>query len=168
MITEPIPAEDVTVLNAFIHPGFNANNLQNDIAVIRLTRDIDLRAKSTIGTACLPTLSSYVGQRCYVAGWGKNDFGPNGQYQAIMKEVDVPIIANANCLGALRATRLGPNFILNDASFICAGGEVGKDACTVRMFYMNLPFLIKCFFCREMEGHLWCVTLIISGRLLDW
>lgn len=140
VITEPIPAEDVTVTNAFIHPSFNAMNLQNDIAVLRLSRDIDLTQKSTIATICLPTLTSYVGQRCYVAGWGKNDFGTTGTYQAIQKEVDVPVIANANCLTALRATRLGAGFILNDASFICAGGEIGKDACTVRLFSFSTEF----------------------------
>lgn len=141
VITEPIPAEDLTVTNAFINPSFNANNLQNDVAVLRLSRDIDLAAKSTLGTACLPTLTTYVGQRCFVAGWGKNDFGPTGQFQAIMKQVEVPIIATASCLTALRATRLGPTFILNETSFMCAGGEVGKDACTVRYFTF--------FFCEE-------------------
>lgn len=145
-------------MNAFINPGFNPNNLQNDIAVLRLSRDIDLTDKSTIGTVCLPSLTTYVGQRCYVAGWGKNDFGPNGQFQAILKEVDVPVIANANCLVSLRATRLGPNFILNDASFICAGGELGKDACTVRTLFRRFfsMLIVSCFFQGDGGAPLVC------------
>ncbi|XP_055906265.1 phenoloxidase-activating factor 2 isoform X2 [Eupeodes corollae] len=126
---ETIPAEDFTISNVYVHPNFNKDNLQNDIAILRLSTLINLGQKSTIGTVCLPT-STFVGQRCYVAGWGKNDFGPTGVYQAIQREVDVPLVTNAACQAALRKTRLGSGFILNDESFICAGGENGKDACT--------------------------------------
>ncbi|XP_037956127.1 phenoloxidase-activating factor 2 [Teleopsis dalmanni] len=127
--SEPIPAQDVTIASVFIHPSFNSANLQNDVAILRLSTPVSLMTKSTVGTICLPT-TSFVGQRCYVAGWGKNDFGPNGAYQAIQREVDVPLIPNANCQTALQNTRLGATFILNNGSFICAGGEAGKDACT--------------------------------------
>lgn len=48
-----------------------------------------------------------------------------------MKEVDVPIVDQSTCENDLRKTRLGQSFILNRNSFICAGGEQGKDACTV-------------------------------------
>lgn len=71
--------------------------------------------------------------RCWVSGWGKDAFGPNGRYQSILKEVDVPVISQENCQTALRSTRLGSSFVL-DSSFMCAGGESGKDACTVREY----------------------------------
>ncbi|XP_030374586.1 phenoloxidase-activating factor 2 [Scaptodrosophila lebanonensis] len=128
-VTEPVPAQDVTIASVFIHPAFNPNNLQNNVAILKLSTAISLTSKSTVGTICLPT-TTFVGQRCYVAGWGKNDFGPTGAYQAIARKVDVPLITNANCQTALRATRLGSSFVLSDTSFICAGGEAGKDACT--------------------------------------
>ncbi|XP_075145319.1 inactive CLIP domain-containing serine protease A3 [Haematobia irritans] len=127
--TEPIPAQDVMVSNVFIHPNYNKDNLQNDVALLKLAEPVSLTSKSTVSTICLPTIA-FVGQRCYVAGWGKNDFGPTGAYQAIQREVDVPLIPNADCQTALRQTRLGSTFVLNNASFICAGGEAGKDACT--------------------------------------
>lgn len=69
-------------------------------------------------------------RRCWVAGWGKNDFSNNGAFQAIEKEVDVPIRNSAECENSLRQTRLGSTFQLDTQSFICAGGEAGKDACT--------------------------------------
>ena len=128
---EPIPAEDVMISNIYIHPNFNKDNLQNDVAILKLATPVALGTKPTIGTICLPTVS-FVGQRCYVAGWGKNDFGPTGAYQAIQREVDVPLIPNADCQTALRRTRLGASFVLSNSSFVCAGGEAGKDACTVR------------------------------------
>ncbi|XP_011188230.1 phenoloxidase-activating factor 2 [Zeugodacus cucurbitae] len=127
--SEPIPAQDLAIASVFIHPNFNPTNLQNDVAIIRLSSAVSLMTKSTVGTVCLPT-TTFVGQTCYVAGWGKNDFGPTGAYQAIQREVDVPLITNAACQTMLRATRLGQTFQLNNSSFICAGGQAGKDACT--------------------------------------
>lgn len=69
--------------------------------------------------------------RCKVAGWGKDEF--NGNYQNIIKEVEVPVLSGADCQTKLRNTRLGSSFTLDTNSFICAGGEAGKDACTVRI-----------------------------------
>lgn len=60
------------------------------------------------------------------SGWGKNDFANTGAYQAIMKEVDVPIVDTNNCQTQLRTTRLGSSFVLDSTSFMCAGGEAGK------------------------------------------
>lgn len=68
--------------------------------------------------------------RCWVSGWGKNDF-VSGIYQTIQKEVDIPILPTATCQTSLAATRLGASFLFDTTSFICAGGEAGKDACTV-------------------------------------
>lgn len=56
--------------------------------------------------------------------------GDEGQYQMILKKVELPLVEKSNCLNALRATRLGRRFILHD-SFRCAGGEEGKDTCKV-------------------------------------
>lgn len=76
----------------------------------------------------------FVDARCWVSGWGKNDFA-SGTYQTIQKEVDVPILPPSTCQTALSATRLGPTFVFDSSSFICAGGEIGKDACTVSSTY---------------------------------
>ncbi|XP_031630000.1 phenoloxidase-activating factor 2-like [Contarinia nasturtii] len=125
--TEPLPAQEFVVSKIFVHPSFNPTNLMNDVAILRLTVAVPLGQLPTITTACLP-ISSYVGTRCWVSGWGKNDF--NGVYQTIQKEVDVPILDAAKCQSALAATRLGSAFVFDGNSFICAGGEQGKDACT--------------------------------------
>lgn len=68
--------------------------------------------------------------RCWISGFGKSEF--NGAYQTIQKEVDVPVLDSGKCQSLLRATRLGSGFVFDSTSFICAGGEQGKDACTVR------------------------------------
>nr|XP_040222106.2 phenoloxidase-activating factor 2-like [Anopheles coluzzii] len=126
--TEPLPVQEFTVARYFVHPSFTAANLRNDIAILRLSGTVALGTTPTIATACLP-VTSFVGSRCWVSGWGKNDF-VSGAFQSIPKEVDVPIVNSANCQTALRTTRLGGNFVLDTTSFLCAGGELGKDACT--------------------------------------
>ncbi|XP_062556334.1 phenoloxidase-activating factor 2-like [Armigeres subalbatus] len=126
--SEPIPAQEYTVTKFFVHPSYNSINLQNDIAILRLSSAVPLGTTPTITTACLPA-TSFVGTTCWVSGWGKNDF-VSGSYQAIQKEVDVAVKSSADCQTALRTTRLGSTFVLDSTSFVCAGGEAGKDACT--------------------------------------
>lgn len=122
--SEPIPAQEFFVTRIFIHPQFNSANLKNDIAILRLSSAVPLGQTPTITTVCLPS-NQISSQRCWIAGWGRNDF-VTGSYQAIMKQVDVPLIDQATCQTQLRATRLGANFALDTTSFMCAGGESGK------------------------------------------
>ena len=69
-------------------------------------------------------LQEFAGRRCQVTGWGKDAF-INGDYQQVLKEVDVPIVTNGQCEAMLRRTRLGGDFVLHPG-FMCAGGEEGK------------------------------------------
>lgn len=64
----------------------------------------------------------------YIAILGKDKFGKDGLYQVILKRVELPIVPRDECQIKLRETRLGRHFIL-DESFLCAGGESGKDTC---------------------------------------
>lgn len=140
-LNEPIPAEDVAVLNVFIYPNFNIANLQNDVAILKLSTPISLTSRSTVGTICLPNVNIInTNQLCYVAGWGKNAFGATGAFQTILRKVDIKLVTNDICQASLRRTRLGPGFQLNAGSFICAGGENGKDACTVNLITLKLLF----------------------------
>lgn len=59
-----------------------------------------------------------------------NDSAAEGHYQVILKKIELPIVPHATCQSSLRNTRLGRYFVLHD-SFICAGGEAGKDTCKV-------------------------------------
>lgn len=127
--TEPIPAQDFIVGRINLHPSFNSQNLKNDIAVLRLSTNVQLGQTPTIATACLPSIA-FTGSRCWVSGWGRDAFS-GGSFQSIMKQVDVPILQNTVCQSELQATRLGAGFVFDTSSFICAGGEVSKDACTV-------------------------------------
>ncbi|CAG9811514.1 unnamed protein product [Chironomus riparius] len=127
-LSEVIPYQTFTVMRIFSHPSFNPSNLQNDVAILRLSQSVNLGATPTVGTACLPT-NMISGVRCMVAGYGSANFG--GQITSnLLKEVDLPLVDQFTCQNLLRSTRLGQNFILDQSSFLCAGGELGKDACT--------------------------------------
>lgn len=163
---ENYPADEVNVSQIRFHPSFNQSiplnmsNLQNSIALLRLTRPVTM-SNPAINSICLPASTTvFDGQRwaqelltckldlhfilsnrrlypqnfyslyrCIISGWGKDTF--NGTYQIIAREAEVPVISNTDCQNKLRLTRLGPFFVLDPVSFMCAGGEYGLDACTV-------------------------------------
>lgn len=60
-----------------------------------------------------------------IKGWSR---GP-GKPIDFLRHVDVPLVNNQICQEQLRKTNLGPKFVLDPQSFICAGGEKGNDAC---------------------------------------
>merc|ERR1712014_536933 len=110
-----------------IHPEFDGRNLHNDFAVLFTSEDFVLA--SHIDTVCLPQADEiFEESTCFATGWGKDRFGSAGQYQVVLKEIDLPVVSNLECQDRLQSTRLGRKFKLHD-SFICAGGVNGKDTC---------------------------------------
>lgn len=124
-INEPIPYQEFYVSRIFIHPQYSPTTLANSIALLRLASAVPLGQVPTITTACLS--GTYISNlRCWVAGWGATSFNSVTSSQSIETQVDVPIVDQATCQYNLRTTRLGPNFVLDTNSFMCAGGEAGK------------------------------------------
>merc|ERR1711973_713869 len=125
--TEPYPHQDRQVADLEIHPEFEARNLKNDFAVLFTNEDFVL--SSHIDTTCLPQPGeTFDGTTCFATGWGKDKFGATGEYQVVLKEIDLPVVNHDDCQESLRKTRLGGKFKL-DSSFVCAGGINGKDTC---------------------------------------
>lgn len=122
------PYVERDVISVHIHPEYYAGTLDNDLAIVKLSQPVEIGKVPHITAACLPDkYSDFTGARCWTTGWGKDSWD-YGKYQNILKEVDVPIIGDAQCQAQLRQTRLGYSYTLNPG-FICAGGEEGKDAC---------------------------------------
>lgn len=69
--------------------------------------------------------------------------GKEGHYQVILKKVDLPTVPRDKCQDKLRSTRLGKYFVLHE-SFICAGGEAGKDTCKVNYICRKLDVANIC------------------------
>ena len=116
-----------------MHPGYIKKNLHNDFAIIVLQQPMELGKH--IDTICLqsqfdsPGQEDYIWNDCVATGWGKDEYGKEGQYQVIMKQVELDLVGHDQCQDDLRTTRLGPFFELHK-SFNCAGGKGGKDTCT--------------------------------------
>ncbi|CAG0886254.1 unnamed protein product, partial [Cyprideis torosa] len=128
---EKYESEEYKVSEIIVHPGLNVKNAYNDVAIIRIDPQYPIRFNPVVGPICLPDYNSYfTGQTCWVTGWGKDAFGPQGQHSSILKEVDVPVLEHNDCEYKFQTnTNLGPRFKLNGDQFICAGGIGGKDAC---------------------------------------
>ncbi|XP_046386806.1 phenoloxidase-activating factor 2-like [Ischnura elegans] len=120
--------EDRDVADIVIHEQYYAGALYNDVALLFLSQRIE--PAENIGYACLPSQNEIPsgGTRCFASGWGKDVFGKEGRYQVILKKIDLPMVDRPQCVNSLRRTRLGPRFKLH-SSFVCAGGEPGKDTC---------------------------------------
>lgn len=123
---EKYPHQDRRVSSITIHHDYNKlGDLYNDYAILHLKTPANLTVN--VDTVCLDT--SYIGDSCFVAGWGKDKFGEQGKYQQLPKKLELSVWDNEMCQDVLRTTSLGRYFSLH-RSFICAGGEVGKDTCT--------------------------------------
>ncbi|XP_021198865.2 phenoloxidase-activating factor 2 [Helicoverpa armigera] len=125
---EIYPFQDRDVASVITHQDFNKGNLFYDVAVLFLAQPVDLAPN--VGVACLPPprVRQEDGTRCFATGWGKDKFGKEGRYQVILKKIELPVVKHDKCQTALRKTRLGRFFELH-STFMCAGGEPGKDTC---------------------------------------
>ncbi|CAB3260982.1 unnamed protein product [Arctia plantaginis] len=120
--------EERQVKEIFIHYNFNKKNLKYDIALLRLERPLELTEH--INVICMPEQDEVFDnhKNCIANGWGKNEFGAKGYFAVILKKVEVNMVPYDRCSTLLKRTRLGSNFKLHN-SFVCAGGEEGKDTC---------------------------------------
>lgn len=124
---EIVPHQDRDVIEVIVHEEYYKGALYNDFALLILSQPVEML--ENIGMACLPPQNDkFDGSRCFASGWGKDVFGKEGKYQVILKKIELPVVPNDQCQKKLRSTRLGKYFTLHP-SFICAGGEVGKDTC---------------------------------------
>ncbi|KAK7790352.1 hypothetical protein R5R35_003852 [Gryllus longicercus] len=123
---EPLPLQDRRVVKVTLHPDFRDDVLYNDVALLTLEKPAELA--DHVDVVCVPPQDSgYDGSRCFASGWGKHVFGKEGNYQVILKKVQLPIVPRKECIEKLRDTRLGKFFVLHE-SFLCAGGA-GEDTC---------------------------------------
>nr|ACU65942.1 prophenoloxidase-activating factor [Eriocheir sinensis] len=126
---EPYKHQERNVVQVITHPKFNPSNLHNDYALLKLEYPVELSLN--VNPICLDNSPSIKDPKhdCVVTGWGKDRFGKAGVFQNVLKKIDLPFYYFDACQNALRTTRLGPFFKL-DPSFLCAGGQEGKDSCS--------------------------------------
>ncbi|XP_048517101.1 uncharacterized protein LOC109533176 [Dendroctonus ponderosae] len=117
------PEVNVNIETLIPHPGYNNadQNRRHDIALIRLSQDVQF--SDYIQPVCLPLPSeaSSNGETLIVAGWGRTEFGKDSD---VKLKLQVPKVNPNSCSSTFGA--LGVSITENQ---ICAGGEDGKDSC---------------------------------------
>jgi len=126
--TEYYKHQDITPKSIIIHPNFYPPGAFNDVALLVLSSPADI-SQPHVGLSCIPDPSdTFILDGCTVIGWGKETFNSAG-ISAVLRKTVVPLVAHPACQASLQSAKLGPRFRLHE-SFLCAGGQVGRDACT--------------------------------------
>lgn len=113
--------EERAVEDVVRHESFNAdaNNFQNDIALVLLKKPFEMTA--FINTICLPPPNfNFDRKSCVSSGWGKTQFIPEAQMQLVLKKIVLPVVPHDECERMFRKTLLGVDFKLHE-NFLCAG-----------------------------------------------
>lgn len=116
------PVQDFLIEEVRAHPDYNKPKYANDIALIRLRRDVDITAENVL-PICLPLtkeLQENVLTRVLIAGWGLTE--EKIPSNVLLKAV-LPIVSNGVCERVFRRSAK------ITSSQLCAGGEKGIDSC---------------------------------------
>ncbi|CAL1534714.1 unnamed protein product [Lymnaea stagnalis] len=134
------------VADIITHENFDKNTLVNDIAIIKLTAEIDYNRCHV--PICLADLRKDVQQatNCRAMGWGISSNIPGSAGQAQLQWVNLPVVPDSVCKRQYNARASSATF--------CAG-SVGKDTCQGDS---GGPFV-----CQEPNGHFYAYGVVSAG-----
>ncbi len=105
-----------------IHPQYSSTSLYNDIALVELGVPSPVAPIALFsGESADNTPPSLLGRLVTVLGWGLADTATSWYYPEILRQVNLPVVADSTC-DAIYTYPISP------AQF-CAGYYEGKDAC---------------------------------------
>ncbi|XP_065166827.1 uncharacterized protein scaf isoform X2 [Atheta coriaria] len=96
---EPLPFQIVKVRRIVVHPLYNRESLQHDVAILQLEEK--LRFTKNIGSICLPAPGQQPTGRCIVTGWGKKVLQIHLK-DAIMRTIDVDLVNQNECSASMQ------------------------------------------------------------------
>ncbi|CAL1295092.1 unnamed protein product [Larinioides sclopetarius] len=116
--------QTIRVVSTFIHHNFNSINLDNNVALLKLQKPVDL---NNVCVVCLPTSGQMPAgnAKCTVTGYGF--ITKEGEMSLKIRAAEVPIVDDTECMTNVTEALVNP-FILPASSF-CAGGESQQDDC---------------------------------------
>ena len=91
-----------------------------------------------------------------MSGWGKDTFGDGGNYQHLLKEVDLPVLDSRDCEKKLRRTRLGNDFVLHPGTTVIQPNQTKERTTKEREREREIE--------REREREIACVCILLSCR----
>ncbi|XP_042609388.1 serine protease 27-like isoform X3 [Cyprinus carpio] len=112
-----------SVSTLLIHPSYNNDTYNNDIALLRLSSSVIFT--NYIRPVCLAAENSNFpsGTSSWITGWGQTAFGVNLFYPGALQETVVPVVINSECNNLLGADLITDNMM-------CAGLlQGGNDTC---------------------------------------
>jgi len=113
-----IPRKSVNVIRIITHENYNAENSDNDVALLKLQEPVDINIYTP---ACVAqTGDTFIGQNAWVYGWGATSYG--GIYPDKLQEVEVKIVSEDVCKIAMEGYEI-------TEGMLCAGGVGGEDGC---------------------------------------
>lgn len=115
--------EDIPVSKIFSHPSYQRSTLNNDIAIIKLSRPV--KFGKFVSPVCLPDNDVPVGTECYITGWGKTRHP--GSMTHILQQAKLPVADSKVCHDLNRNTIPIPI----TKAMVCAGhgGATRKSGC---------------------------------------
>ncbi|CRL05909.1 CLUMA_CG019129, isoform A [Clunio marinus] len=132
-----LPVEDIEIESIISHKDFNNENMINDIALIRLSRDVELSKKRiNVRTICLPVEESQQIDNIHdeflnltIAGWGLTE---NDRKQSdVLIKAKVPYLSNPSCIKIYDIKKRNYSTLKIEIkdSHMCAGGIERVDTC---------------------------------------
>ncbi|CAD7093306.1 unnamed protein product [Hermetia illucens] len=123
-VQEQLPYIERAVAAKVVHPQYNYNSYEYDLAVVKLEKPLEFA--DHVSPICLPATDDLlIGQNATVTGWGRLSEG--GTLPSVLQEVSVPIVSNDVC--KMMFKRAGRHEFIPDI-FLCAGYETGgQDSC---------------------------------------
>ena len=108
----------IPIEKLIIHSGYDANSLDNDIALLKLKNPIQYTARAL--PVCLPSSDPpEAGTECWITGWGA--LKEEGSSPAILQQAKVPLVSKKTC---------GYVYGSLTTSMRCAGSNTGEiDSC---------------------------------------
>lgn len=125
-----LPVQDIPISHVVIHPGYDKQTYKDNIALLVLRSKINYTV--TAQPICLPESWSVTNNNGLLVGWGK----AAGQTETPVKQqvLYLPIISIQQCVNVY-----GQTLPISDDQ-VCAGGELGNDACSG---FGGSPLLVK-------------------------
>lgn len=107
-----------SVAQLITHPGYNANTIENDIAILRLVTPIEFN--SLVQPIALPEVNTGADEQAIVAGWGTLQNG--GSLPNQLQFLNLRTLDTADC-----RSRVNPNPVYE--SQVCTFTQNGQGAC---------------------------------------
>lgn len=143
-----ISAQTRSVIEIIVHPRFNKNNFENDIALMKVDSPFDFDSSGSVAPICLePDVPLYPYDIATVCGYGAKAF--NQHVRTHLYKTDIAIIDQTVCNDSFE------NSITKN--MVCAGGMIQskRDACTGDS---GGPLML------EVDNHITLIGIVSFGN----